>query len=53
MVKYFKPDDMQVISTMAAMVAGIKIQVGQMTPSTLTAHCAQVRRAAKYYGFIQ
>jgi hypothetical protein len=27
--------------------------IKDMTPSTLTAHCAQVRAAAKLYGFIQ
>jgi hypothetical protein len=53
MTKYFKPDNMEVVSTMAVMVNGNKILVGQMSPSTLTAHCAQVRRAAKYYGFTQ
>jgi hypothetical protein len=53
MAKYFKPDDTSVINGMAVMVAGNKIQVGQMSPSTLTAHCAQVRRAARAYGLTQ
>jgi hypothetical protein len=53
MNKYFKPDDTSVINIMGVMVSGHKIQAQQMSPSTLTAHCAQVRRAAKSYGLIR
>jgi hypothetical protein len=51
--KYFKPDDTSVINMMSSQVSGTKIEVQQMSASTLTAHCVQVRRAAKHYGLIQ
>jgi hypothetical protein len=51
--KYFKPDDTSVINMMSTMVSGNKIAAQQMSASTLTAHCTQVRRAAKHYGLIQ
>jgi hypothetical protein len=51
--KSFKPNDTSLISGMATGVEGNKILTEQMSASTLTAHCLQVRRAAKSYGLIQ
>jgi hypothetical protein len=52
MTKSFKPDD-DVFAVMGSAVAGNKRLVDGMTGSTLTAHCVQVRRYAKQYGFVQ
>ncbi len=49
--KHVKEDDMKFPSTLQMMTAGSKIQLQDMRKSQLTAHCAQIKRVAKKYGF--
>lgn len=42
---------MQFPSTLQMMTEGSKIQLQEMGKSQLTAHCAQIKRLAKSYGF--
>jgi hypothetical protein len=44
--------DMGFASTLQAMTSGSKFQIEGMTPSQRTAHCVQIRRVAKKYGFV-
>jgi len=44
-------DDMEFAAELGMMTQGAQYNLGQMTPSTKTAHCAQIRRVAKSYGF--
>lgn len=44
-------DDMQFASTLQLMTEGTKLQLQDMGKSQLTAHCAQIKRVAKKYGF--
>lgn len=44
--------DMGFVSMLNTMVTGNKFQLGSMSASTKTAHCAQVRRAARAHGFL-
>lgn len=43
--------DMGFPSTLNMMVKGSEVQLEEMSPSAKTAHCTQVRRVAKSYGF--
>lgn len=43
--------DMEFPATLARMVRGFKYELGEQSPSERTAHCAQVRRLAKTFGF--
>lgn len=45
--------DMEFSSTLNMMTAGSKFSLDQMSPSQKTAHCRQVGRVAKSYGFTQ
>lgn len=45
--------DMAFPSTLTVMIQGNAVQLEGMTPSAKTAHCTQVRRVAKSYGFIK
>lgn len=49
--KNVKEDDMQFPSTLQMMTEGSKFQLQEMGKSQLTAHCAQIKRVAKRYGF--
>lgn len=48
-----KADDMSFPSTLEMMTTGQKALLDEMSPSSLTAHCAQVRRVAKSNGFTE
>ena len=52
MTEHFKPND-DIYSDLTIMVAANKREAEETTASTWIALCAQVRRAAKHYGFIQ
>lgn len=45
-------DDMSFPSMLQMMTAGAEMDLEDMSPSALTAHCTQIRRVAKSYGFI-
>lgn len=45
-------DDMNFASSLQVTVLGQGYQIGKMTPSSKTAHCAQTARVAKAYHFI-
>lgn len=49
--KNVKADDMQFPSTLQMMTEGQKYQMKDMSASQMTAHCAQIKRLAKSYGF--
>lgn len=49
--KNVKDDDMQFPSTLQMMTEGQKFQLKEMSNSQVTAHCAQIKRLAKSYGF--
>lgn len=49
--KKVSADDMSFASTLNMMVMGSEAQIGDMSASAKTAHCAQIRRVAKSYGF--
>ncbi|WP_192913868.1 hypothetical protein [Roseibium sediminis] len=44
-------DDMEFASQLSVMTDGTKYNLADMTASTKTAHCAQIRRVAKSYRF--
>jgi len=48
-----RADDMGFASMLDMMTMGSRMQVGDMTESSLTAHCRQIERTARHYGFIQ
>jgi hypothetical protein len=48
---HVKATDMSFPSMLNAMTTGTKYQIENMSKSSLTAHCAQVRRIAEKYGF--
>jgi hypothetical protein len=50
--KKVKADDIEFPSTLNVMTSGSEYQLRDLTASAKVAHCAQVRRAAKAYGFI-
>ena len=45
--------DMSFPSALNMMVKGNAVQIEDMSPSAKTAHCTQVRRVAKSYGFVK
>lgn len=49
--KSVKADDMGFASTLKVMTSGQEFQNKSLTVSGKTAHCAQIRRVAKSYGF--
>jgi hypothetical protein len=49
--EHVKASDMSFPSMLNLMVDGTKVEVTNMSKSSLTAHCAQIRRIAKQYGF--
>ncbi|MCO5082631.1 MAG: signal recognition particle [Rhizobiaceae bacterium] len=49
--KKVSADDMSFASTLNMMVMGTEAQIGDMSASAKTAHCAQIKRVAKSYGF--
>lgn len=50
-LKNVKADDMQFPSTLQTMTQGQMYQLKEMSKSQMTAHCSQIRRLAKSYGF--
>lgn len=46
-------DDMQFPSILATMTQGAGYDLEEMSDSAKTAHCAQIRRIAKSYGFVE
>lgn len=46
-------DDMRFVSTLNMMTKGQKLQIEEMSASSKTAHCTQIKRVAASYGFIQ
>jgi hypothetical protein len=46
-------DDMSFAGSLNIMTIGSGVQIKEMSPSSLTAHCAQMKRVAKSYGFIK
>ena len=46
-----KADDMGFPSALQPMTAGVEAGLGDMSQSEVTAHCTQIRRMAKAYGF--
>lgn len=46
-----RADDMSFASTLNMTTTGSRMQVGEMTESSLTAHCRQIERTAMHYGF--
>jgi len=46
-----KADDMGFPSALQLMTAGAEADPGDMSQSEVTAHCTQIRRLAKAYGF--
>ena len=51
--EHVKASDMSFPSTLNMMTMGTKSQIESMTESSLKAHCTQIRRIAKEYGFIK
>jgi hypothetical protein len=51
--KNVKKDDVQFSSTLRMMTDGTQYQNTDMSQSAKTAHCAQIERVARSYGFIQ
>lgn len=51
--KNISESDMDFPSTLTMMVQGSEYQIKEQSPSARTAHCAQVRRVAKKFGFVQ
>jgi hypothetical protein len=52
-VKHVDPNDMGFAPSLLSLTAGTKALIGEMSASSLTAHCTQIRRVAKHYGFIK
>lgn len=48
---HVKPSDMSFPSMLDTMTRGTKYLIQSMSESALTAHCTQIRRIAKHYGF--
>ncbi|GHA13266.1 hypothetical protein GCM10007989_04810 [Devosia pacifica] len=46
-------DDMSFASTLQTMVMGQEMQINELSASAKTAHCAQITRVARSYGFIE
>jgi len=51
--QHVKADDMAFASTLNMMTTGTSIQNEEMSPSRKTAHCSQMSRVARAYGFIR
>lgn len=51
--KNVSANDLEFASTLNMMVSGTSYQLRDMSASQMTAHCAQVKRAAKASGFIK
>jgi hypothetical protein len=51
--KNVKKDDMQFPSSLKMMTEGARDQNKDLSPSAKTAHCEQIGRVARSYGFIQ
>jgi hypothetical protein len=51
--EHVKASDMSFPSTLNMMTMGTKVAIKEMSESSLTAHCTQIRRVAKEYGFIK
>ena len=51
--EHVKASDMSFPSTLDLMTVGTKVAIKSMSQSSLTAHCTQIRRIAKEYGFIK
>lgn len=49
--KRVKPDDLAFAGNLKAMTSGNGYQLKSMSASAKTAHCTQIRRVAKSYGF--
>lgn len=49
--KNVKADDLGFPSTLQLMTRGAEYNLEGMSPSEVTAHCTQIRRLAKSYGF--
>ncbi|HEV2556853.1 MAG TPA: signal recognition particle [Bosea sp. (in: a-proteobacteria)] len=49
--KRIRPDDLSFASNLKTMTAGNEFQLRGMSASSKTAHCTQIRRVAKSYGF--
>ncbi|WP_100965552.1 signal recognition particle [Bosea sp. FBZP-16] len=49
--KRVKPDDMSFTNNLRMMTGGQEIQLKSLTASGKTAHCTQIKRVAKSYGF--
>lgn len=49
--KKVQADDMKFPSTLNMMVDGSRYNLGQMSQSAKTAHCAQIKRVAKSFAF--
>lgn len=45
--------EMGFASMLSLMTNGASVSIGQLTPSGKTAHCTQIRRVAKKYGFVE
>lgn len=48
-----RADDMGFPSMLDMMTMGSRMQVGDMSESSRTAHCRQIERTARHYGFIK
>lgn len=46
-------DDMSFATTLQTMTMGQEYQLEDMSKSALTAHCTQISRVAKSYGFVE
>lgn len=46
-------DDMSFPSTLNTMTGGTEFEIAEMSPSSKTAHCRQIRRIAESYGFVE
>lgn len=46
-------DDMKFASTLDLMTRGNKAQIAEMSPASKAAHCAQIKRVARSFNFIQ
>lgn len=50
--KRVRADDLSFANYLRLMTSGQEVQLKSITPSSKTAHCAQIRRVAKAYGFV-
>jgi hypothetical protein len=51
--KNVDPKDMSFAGSLVNLTNGVKFQIQSMSESSLTAHCTQIRRVAKQYGFVK